>query len=44
MAIGDIAKHPEHLLSVDAGLVRRLQTLVGEIAVDLDAAFPVADE
>ena len=33
----DIAAHPERLQSVDAGLVRRLQTLVGDIAVDFDA-------
>ena len=41
---GDIAKHPERLQSVDAGLVRRLQTLVGDIAVDFDAALLAADE
>ncbi len=40
----DIAKHPERLQSVDAGLVRRLQTLVGDIAVDLDAALLATDE
>ena len=40
----DIAKHPERLQSVDSGLVRRLQTLVGDIAVDFDAALLAADE
>lgn len=40
----DIAKHPERLQSVDAGLVRRLQTLVGDVAVDFDAALLSADE
>ncbi len=40
----DIAKHPERLQSVDAGLVRRLQTLVGDVAVDFDAALLAADE
>lgn len=33
----DIARHPERLQSVDAGLVQRLQSLVGNIEVDLDA-------
>ena len=40
----DFAAHPERLQSVDAGLVRRLQTLVGDIAVDFDAALLATDE
>ena len=40
----DIASHPERLQVVDAGLVQRLQTLVGGIEVDLDAALPAEDE
>lgn len=33
----DIASHPERLQTMDAGLVQRLQSLVGSIEVDLDA-------
>lgn len=40
----DIASHPEHLLSVDAGFVQRLQALVGDVEVDLDAALSADDE
>src|SRR5690606_9752488 len=35
----DIASHPERLQAVDAGLVQRLQSLVGGVEVDLDAAL-----
>ena len=35
----DIASHPERLQAVDAGLVDQLQSLVGGIEVDLDAAL-----
>ena len=40
----DIANHPERLQAVDAGLVQRLHSLVGEIDVDLDAALSADDE
>lgn len=40
----DIASHPERLQAVDAGFVRRLQSLVGGVEVDLDAALPADDE
>jgi len=40
----DIASHPERLRAVDAGLVQRLQSLVGGIEVDLDAALSAHDE
>jgi antitoxin PrlF len=40
----DIASHPERLRAVDAGLVQRLQSLVGGIEVDLDAALTAKDE
>ena len=40
----DMASHPERLRAVDAGLVQRLQSLVGGIEVDLDAALPADDE
>jgi len=35
----DMASHPERLQAVDAGLVERLQSLVGGIEVDLDAGL-----
>ena len=40
----DIASHPQRLQAVDAGLVQRLQSLVGGVEVDLDAALPADDE
>jgi antitoxin PrlF len=40
----DMASHPERLRAVDAGLVQRLQSLVGGIEVDLDAALSADDE
>jgi hypothetical protein len=36
----DIARHPERLEPVRADLVQRLQTLVGDLEVDLDASLP----
>jgi antitoxin PrlF len=40
----DIAAHPERLRAVDAGLIQRLQSLVGGIEVDLNATLPADDE
>ncbi len=40
----DIAKHPHRLQSVDSGLVRRIQSLVGKVEVNLDAPLSVDDE
>lgn len=40
----DIAQHPERLQAIDAGLVRRLHALVGDVEVDLDAALSADDE
>lgn len=40
----DIASHPERLQAVDTGLVQRLQSLVGGIEIDLDAALSADDE
>ena len=40
----DIASHPERLRAVDAGLVQRLQSLVGGIEVDLGTALSADDE
>ena len=40
----DIAKHPEHLRGVDTGLVQRLNALVGDLHIDLDASLSENDE
>jgi len=40
----DIASHPERLQTIDADLVRRLQSLTGGVEVDLDAALSADDE
>lgn len=40
----DMATHPERLASMDAGLLHRIQTLVGDLEVDLDAALSAEDE
>ena len=39
----DLASHAERLQAVDAGLVERLQSMVGCIEVDLDAALSADD-
>jgi len=40
----DIAAHPERLRSLDAGLVKRIEAIVGGVEIDLDAALPDEDE
>lgn len=40
----DIAMHPERLQSVDAGLMQRIRSLVGDTEVDLDAALSADGE
>lgn len=40
----DLAEHPERIQALDAGLVRRLDALVGGIEIDLDAPLPDEDE
>ena len=40
----DITNHPERVHAVDAGLVQRLHTLIGDVEVDLDAALSVDNE
>lgn len=40
----DIASHPERLQAVDSAFAQRLQSLVGDVAVDLDAALSAKDE
>jgi antitoxin PrlF len=40
----DIATHPERLAALEAGLVQRIQSLVGDVKVDLDVALSAEDE
>lgn len=40
----DIAEHPERLQSMDARLVKRIQSLAGDVKVDLDATLSPDDE
>jgi len=40
----DMANHPGRLQALDADLVQRLQSLVGGVEVDLDAALSADDE
>lgn len=40
----DMANHPERLQTVDANFVKRLQTLVGDVECDLNAALSDDDE
>ena len=40
----DIATHPERLQSVSHSFVQRVQSLVGEVKVDLDAPLSEDDE
>jgi antitoxin PrlF len=40
----DMAKHPERLQAVDAGLAQRIQALVGGIEINLDAPLSADDE
>ena len=40
----DMVTHPERLAALDAGLVQRIQSLVGGVSVDLDAALSAEDE
>jgi antitoxin PrlF len=40
----DITTHPERLQSLSSSLVQRMQSLVGEVNVDLDAPLSEDDE
>ena len=40
----DMASHPERLQAIDVVLRQRLQSLVGEIEIDLNAALSADDE
>lgn len=42
--VEDLAAHPERLQAVDAGLVQRIKSLVGDVNVDLDEPLPENDE
>lgn len=41
---GDIASHPERIQAIDASLAQRIQSLVGDVEIDLDAALSAEDE
>jgi len=40
----DMTAHPERLAPINLGLVQRIQNLVGNVNVDLDAALTAEDE
>ena len=40
----DISVNPQRLTAVDAGLAQRIQALVGDVKVDLEAQLPADDE
>jgi antitoxin PrlF len=40
----DLTCHPERVQSIDAALVRRIQSLVGAAQIDLDAPLSADDE
>jgi antitoxin PrlF len=40
----DIARHPERLQALDAGLVERIRSLIAGVEVDLDAPLSADDE
>jgi antitoxin PrlF len=40
----DMATHPEHLKSIDAGLRKRIKLLVKKVEVDLDSPLAAEDE
>ena len=41
---GDIARHPGQLQTIDAGLVHRIQSLVGGIEIDFDEVLSAENE
>lgn len=40
----DIARHPERMQTLDTGLLSRIQSLVAQVEVDLDAPLSADDE
>lgn len=39
----DISAHPERLQPITADLIRRAQSLIGDVSVDLDSPLPPGD-
>ena len=42
--VGDIARHPERVQAIDSLLLTRIQSLVSQVEVDLDAPLAADDE
>lgn len=40
----DIAAHPQHLQAFDGALLVRMQSLIGDVEIDLDAPLSTDDE
>jgi antitoxin PrlF len=40
----DMATHPQRIQAVDASLMQRIHSLIGDIGVDLDATLSADDE
>lgn len=40
----DIARHPDHLLALDSALLTHIQSLVGQVELDLNAPLSADDE
>jgi antitoxin PrlF len=40
----DIAEHPQHVHSLSADLAERVQSLVGDLEIDLDSPLPDDDQ
>lgn len=40
----DIAKHPQHVRALDAGLAKRMRSVTKGVKIDLNAALDPADE
>ena len=40
----DMTNNPQRIQALDAGLVNRIQSLLGDVAVDLDAPLSAEDE
>ena len=40
----DIAENPQRMQALDTGLVKRIQTLVGDVYIDIDTPLSATDE
>lgn len=40
----DLENNPQHLTTINSDLVNRVQSLVGDVAIDLNASLPEEDE